>query len=138
MLNNRLIYLLLVIFTILFQSCSIRPAKDTLSGIWESEDTSVAKIIIRFDKDTMQMYHDFSEGTNPDADQLVLSLEKRNPMSFFNYTVKGDSILYTYQRLPNVLEVKDEARFFYTIEKLTGSKMVLSENGNLIHFKRSK
>ena len=133
--NVRFLYFILVMF---FYSCGVNLSKERIDGSWESVDTSIAKIRIGFNRETMQMIHDFSEGNSPEAASLAYQLEKRNPMSFFNYKIKGDTIFYTYQRLPAYLQPKEGVHFYYTVHYLSSDSMVLSDHGHLIPFRREK
>lgn len=126
------------VFFSVFYSCGVNLSKERIDGSWESVDTSIAKIRIRFNRDTMQMIHDFSEGNAPEAAALAFQLEKRNPMSFFNYKIKADTLFYTYQRLPAYLQPKEGVHFYYTVYYLSSDSMVLSDHGHLIPFRKEK
>jgi len=133
-------YQILIFFSVIISltACSVRLTKEKLDGVWESQDTSIAKIQIRFDRDTMQMIHDFSDGASPEAAKLALQIEKRNPMSYFNYLLKADTIFYTYQRLPAYLQTKEDVKFYYTVYEWSSEAMVLSDHGHLIPFVKIK
>ena len=129
-------FLITFLFASVFYSCKLNLSKENVDGSWESVDTTIATIKIRFNRDTMQMIHDFAKGNSPEAAALALQIEKRNPMSFFNYKIKGDTILYSYQRLPAYLQPKDGVRFYFTVYYLSSDSMVLSDHGHLIPFRR--